>query len=106
MDLKVKQNWLHFHELYLKSGLTKADFCRSQKVAQSKFFYYAKLHKKADASKLNKTPSGHNLFIPLTAKKDFTIKINGSISLSFETVPDALWMANFVKAMGDSHASH
>jgi len=56
----------------------------------------------SEASKLDKTPSGPNLFISLASKKDFIIKINGSVSLSFETVPDALWMANFVKAMGDA----
>jgi hypothetical protein len=106
MDLKVQQNWLKFYDLYLQSGMTKVDFCRSQKIPQSKFFYYAKLHRKSAVLKLDKALAGPNLFIPLTARKDFTIKINGSVSLSFETVPDALWMANFVKAMGDAHARH
>lgn len=101
MDLKVKQNWQHFFELYLKSGLTKANFCRTQKMAPSRFFYYAKLHRQSQSPK-ESSPS--NLFLPLVGKKDFTIKINNKVELSFESIPDALWMANFVKSLGDAHA--
>ena len=101
MDLKVKQNWLHFYDLYLKSGLTKADFCRSQKIAQSKFFYLAKLHRDSSTPKQS-SPS--NLFMPVVSKKDFTIKINNKVELAFESIPDALWMANFIRSLGDTHA--
>lgn len=101
MDLKVKQNWQHFYDLYLKSGLTKTDFCRSQKMAQSKFFYFAKLHRESSPPKPS---SSTNLFLPVVSKKDFTIKINNKVELSFESLPDALWMANFVKSLGDAHA--
>jgi len=101
MDLKVKQNWQKFFDLYLKSGLTKADFCRSQKIAQSKFFYFAKLHRESSASKPS-SPS--NLFLPVVSKKDFTIKINNKVELSFESLPDAIWMASFIKSLGDAHA--
>jgi hypothetical protein len=101
MDLKVKQNWQHFYDLYLKSGLTKVDFCRSQKLTQSRFFYFAKLHRDPSPSKQS---SSSNLFLPLVSKKDFTIKINNKVELSFESIPDARWMANFVKSLGDAHA--
>lgn len=101
MDLKVKQNWQHFYDLYLKSGLTKADFCRSQKIAQSKFFYFAKLHREPSSSKQS---SSSNLFLPVVSKKDFVIKINNKVELSFESLPDALWMANFIRSLGETHA--
>lgn len=102
MDLKVKQKWLHFYDLYLKSGMTKTDFCRSQKMPCSRFFYFAKLHRDSVATK---TISGSALFMPVTGKKDFTIKINNKVELSFDSIPDAHWMASFVKSLGDSHAS-
>ena len=34
MDLKSKQNWLNFLELWSKSGLTKTDFCKSKKIKE------------------------------------------------------------------------
>ena len=101
MDLKVKQNWQHFFDLYLKSGLTKTDFCRTQKMTPSRFFYFAKLHRDSSHPKQS---SSSNLFLPLVSKKDFMIKINNKVELSFETLPDAHWMANFVKSLGDAHA--
>jgi hypothetical protein len=101
MDLKVKQNWQHFYDLYLKSGLTKADFCRSQKLTTSKFFYYAKLHRETTPSQQNHSAS---LFLPVVGKKDFTMRINNSVSLTFEAIPDAHWMASFVKSLGETHA--
>lgn len=101
MNLKVKQNWERFFDLYLKSGLSKADFCRSQKMLPSKFFYYAKLHREAAPKK---TSSASNLFLPVSEKKDFKIKINGTVEICFESTPDALWMANFINSLGGVHA--
>ncbi len=98
MDLKIKQNWQRLFDQYQKSGMTKADFCRSQGIAQSRFFYYAKYHRESPLADKS------NLFVPLAAQKNFTIKINNSVCLSFEAVPDALWMANFVKSLGEEYA--
>lgn len=73
MDLKIKQNWHNFFALYQKSGMTKEDFCRSQKIASSRFFYYAKMHRDTE---IPKETSKAALFLPVSTKKDFTIKIN------------------------------
>ena len=107
MDLRVKQNWRNFLELFLKSGMTKADYCRSQKMHPSKFYYYAKLHREAATKPLNGTQaiSKQSNFVPMAIKKDFKIKINDSITLSFEAAPDASWMASFIKSFGISHAT-
>ena len=104
MDLRVKQNWQQLFEQYLKSGFSKAEFCRSQKIPSHTFFYYQKLHGEGHQIKSDFKPSTA-LFIPLTEKKDFKIKINNSLSLSFESVPDASWMADFVKSLGVANAS-
>lgn len=107
MDLKLKQNWLNFLDLWSKSGQTKAEFCKSKKITTSKFYYYAKRHRDLP-SKSTITPHSapkKSLFIPVTTKKEFKIKINESVSLTFETAPDALWMASFIKSFGDYHAA-
>ncbi|MBA2726973.1 MAG: hypothetical protein H0U49_02225 [Parachlamydiaceae bacterium] len=101
MDFKVKQNWQHFFNQYLKSGMSKTEFCRSQKVAPSRFFYYANLHREPAPAPNDKSGP----FVQLAGKKDFTIRINNSVSLTFDSVPDACWMANFVKSMGEAHAN-
>jgi hypothetical protein len=75
MDLRVKQNWQQLFEQDLKSGLSKAEFCRSQKIPSYTFFYYQKLHGGGNQIKSDFKPSTA-LFIPLTEKKDFKIKIN------------------------------
>lgn len=107
MDLKSKQNWLAFLDLWAKSGLTKMDFCKSKKIKLSKFYYYAKRHRDLPGkSSLAPRPnSKQSLFIPLASKKEFKIKINESVSLTFEAAPDALWMASFIKSFGEHHAS-
>ena len=104
MDLRLKQNWQQLFEQYLKSGLSKAEFCRSQKIPSHTFFYYQKLHG-GDNQNKSDFKTSTSLFIPLTNKKDFKIKINNSLALSFETVPDASWMADFVKSLGVANVS-
>ena len=101
MDLKLKSNWQQLMDQYRKSGLSKIEFCRSQKIPTHTFFYYQKIHRSSESQIPKKNVQ---LFIPLIEKKDFNIRINNTISLSFETVPDAVWMASFVKSLGDTHA--
>jgi hypothetical protein len=107
MDLKSKQNWLNFLDLWSKSGQTKAEFCKSKKITASKFYYYAKRHRVLPSKPTIAAHSTHkqSLFIPVTSKKEFKIKINESVSLTFEAAPDALWMASFIKSFGDHHAT-
>lgn len=103
MDLKVKQNWQHLYDQYLKSGMTKADFCRSQKIPSHTFFYFQKLHGNVNQNSAREDrPS--KLFVPVSEKKEFKIKVNNSITLSFELLPEASWMANFVNALGETCA--
>lgn len=103
MDLKVKQNWQHLYDQYLKSGSTKAEFCKSQKIPQHTFFYYQKFHGTVNQTSAREDRSS-KLFIPVTEKKEFKIKVNNSITLSFELLPEASWMANFVNALGETCA--
>lgn len=107
MDLKSKQNWLHFLELFSKSGQTKADFCKSKKITLSTFYYYAKRHRDlpTKSAMAVQGSSKKSLFIPIVSKKEFKIKINESVSLTFDAAPDALWMASFIKSFGDYHAA-
>jgi hypothetical protein len=104
MNFKLKQNWLNFVDLYSKSGMTKADFCRSQKIPAHTFFYYQKFHGTIKNSFPRSEQSVAPLFVPLTEKKEFRIRINNSVSLSFDSVPEASWMASFVKSLGETHA--
>ena len=103
MDLKVKQNWQHLYDQYLKSGMTKADFCKSQKIPQHTFFYYQKFHGTVTQTSA-RTDHPSKLFVPVTEKKEFKIKVNNSITLSFELLPEASWMASFVNALGETCA--
>lgn len=104
MDLKVKQNWQHLYDQYLKSGMTKADFCKSQKIPQHTFFYYQKFHSTIGQPSTLIDHHSSKLFVPVTEKKEFTIKVNNSITLSFELLPEASWMARFVNALGETCA--
>lgn len=107
MNLKSKQKWLNFLDLYRKSGLSKPDFCKLHKFSVSKFYHYAKLHRELPVKSLValRPAPKQSLFIPLSTKKEFKIKINESVSLTFEAAPDALWMASFIKSFGEHHAS-
>jgi len=99
MDLRQKSNWQQLMDQYRKSGLTKAEFCRSQKIPAPTFFYYQKLHRSTRPPQ-----ETSQLFVPLTDTKDLTVRINDSITLCFESTPDATWMARLVLALGDARA--
>jgi hypothetical protein len=107
MDLKQKQNWINCLELYRKSGLSKKAFCKTHKIPEGRFYYFAKLHGEPSAKTLivPRPAPKQSFFIPLVSKKEFKIKINESVSLSFDTAPDASWMASFIKSYGEYHVA-
>ena len=41
----------------------------------------------------------------MVTKKEFKIKINDTIGLTFESLPEPIWMANLIKSIGDLHAT-
>lgn len=108
MDLRSKQQWDKFVELYQKSGLSKADYLRSQKITDGQYYYYAKFHRNkiqaADSVTSMPVVQKQN-FIPMISKKEFKIKINDSIGLTFDSLPEPVWMANLIKSIGDLHAT-
>ena len=102
MDLSSKENEVKIVELFKNSSLSQAQFCKSHNV--SKWTLYRLL--KADReSTLAAKRTDKSLFIPVHAKKDFKIKINDSTTVSFESIPDAKWLAGFVKYLGEQNAS-
>ena len=106
MDLRSKQNWGKLIELYQKSGLTKAEFLRSQKITEGQYYYYAKFHRNKIQESTNSLPVIHKTnFIPMVSQKEFKIKINNSILLTFDSLPEPIWMANLIKSVGDFHAA-
>lgn len=108
MDLRSKQNWEKLIELYQKSGLTRPDFLRSQKISDSQYYYYAKFHRnkiQAQESAMAMPVVHKSNFIPIVSQKEFKIKINDSIGLTFDSLPEPTWMANLIKSIGDFHAA-
>jgi len=106
MKLKSKQEWLAFLELRRKSGLNTTEFCKTQKISSSMFYYYANLHKD-NTSNTQSMPAvqKQSNFISISTKKEFKIKINDSIGLTFDSPPEATWIANLIKSIGDYHAA-
>ena len=102
MNPKVKPNWPAILELYRKSGLSAADFCRTQKISPSSFSYHAKLRASEASSSSPRRSS--NPFVSLQEKQEFKLKINDSLTLSFETLPDATWLSKFVSSLGGDNA--
>ena len=104
MDLRSKQNWDKLVELYQKSGLSKADFFRSQKITEGQYYYYAKFHRnKIQAQDLSTTLPmvQKSNFIPMVSQKEFKITINNSIGLTFDSLPEPIWIANLIKSIGN-----
>lgn len=108
MNLRSKQTWDNFIERYQKSGLTRADFLRSQKITESQYYYYAKFHR----NKVQPQESTNTLpvvqksnFIPMVSQKEFRITINNSIGLTFDSIPEAIWLANLIKSIGNFNAT-
>ena len=69
MDLKVKQNWQHLYDQYLKSGMTKADFCKLQKIPHTRFFITRSFMVPLTKPQLERT-SFQNSSSPLTKGKN------------------------------------
>lgn len=108
MDLRLKQNWDNFIERYEKSGLTRADFLRSQKITEGQYYYYAKFHRnkiQAQESATTLPVVQKSNFIPMVSQKEFKITINNSIGLTFDSIPEAVWIANLIKSIGNFNAT-
>jgi hypothetical protein len=102
MSPKVKPHWPTVFDQFRKSGLTKADFCRTHKISLSSFSYYSKLH--SQEHQLVPVVHSSSSFISVRDKQEVRVKINDSLTLSFDSFPDATWLSSFVKSLGDDHA--
>jgi hypothetical protein len=102
MNPKVKPNWRAVFDQFRNSGLSKADFCRTHKISLSSFSYYSKLH--SQEQQLLPVLQSSSSFISVRDKQEFRLKINDSLTLSFDSLPDATWPSNFVKSLGGANA--
>lgn len=108
MDLRLKQNWDNFIERYEKSGLSRADFLRSQKITEGQYYYYAKFHRnkiQAQESSTTLPVVQKSNFIPMVSQKEFKITISNSIGLTFDSLPEPIWIANLIKSIGNFNAT-
>ena len=102
MTLKVKPNWPHLVELYKKSGLSKAEFCRSQKISLTSFSYHSNPRTSAQTSSTHQSSLAS--FFSVREKQDFKLTINDSLTLSFNSLPDAMWLSSFIKSLRGDNA--
>ena len=103
MTPKVKPNWPSVFDHFRKSGLTRAEYCRTHKLSRSSFAYHAKIHETSAPAESVKGSSPS--FISVRERgPEFKLRINETLTLSFETLPDASWLSTFVKFLGVDHA--
>jgi hypothetical protein len=103
MTPKVKPNWPTIFAHFRKSGLSRAKYCRIHKLSPSSFAYHAKSHKAHVPDQHLK--SSNASFIEVRERgTEFKLKINDSLTLSFESLPEASWLSAFVQSLGVDHA--
>ena len=103
MNPKVKPHWPSVLDHFRKSGLSRAEFCRTHKLSCSSFAYQAKLHGSKALVPVSQA-SPLSSFISVRERSEFKLKINDSFTLSFDSLPDATWLSTFVKSLGGEHA--
>lgn len=101
MTLKVKPNWTVVLNQFSKSGLSQAEFCRTHNLSRSSFAYHSKLKVESFPPSV---PTKSSSFIAMREKQEFKVRINDSLTLSFETLPEPTWLSTFVRSLGADHA--
>ena len=103
---KSPQFWRKIIEGYESSGLSKADYCKSQKISKNKFYYWcAKLRPDLKSPKHTHQVS-ESSFIPIksTRSEVFTIILSSGLELKFDKLPDPNWIANLINSVASGHA--
>lgn len=96
MIRRSKEQWLSLFQQHLDSGLTAVEFCKLHDVDQA----YFSLRKKQLLS-----PGTDTTFVPVVRfKTDLASSIKmqcrfESCSLQFESLPDAVWLAQLIKVL-------
>lgn len=102
MNPKLKPNWPVLLDQYRNSGLSRAEFCHAHKLSRSSFAYHAKTYE-AHGPQRSTRPSSPP-FISVRERSEFKLKINDTVTLSFDSLPDAAWVSLLIKSLEGSHA--
>ncbi len=90
MQKPDKSFWLEQIERWKESGLSIKKFCKDEGLIEHKFYHWKK--------KLSQNTS--NDFIEAVEKKSpghFCITLSNGMSLTFDSLPEASWLGNFIK---------
>ena len=104
MHLSERQQfWINHITNFKFSGLTQAEYCKKYNISKGSFSGQKCALKKKGL--LPPTNTEEKLFIPLKeiVRNDFSLKL-GEIELIFKSKPDPVWMASFVREIGNGHA--
>ncbi len=112
INLRPKEHWGRLVNLYAQSGLSKADFCRQQKISVVRFYYWCNLLRPElksipQESTSIKDKSNEDLFLPIKTPlktSNVRIKLQNGIELEFLSTPDSTWMATFICNLGCQNA--
>lgn len=106
---KSSKFWNKVIEGYESSGLSKAEYCKNQKLPANKFYYWCiKLRPDLKSSPLG-NQSSKSEFIPFKATKvesPFTIIFNSGPELKFNSLPDPVWIANLISFAANVDAEY
>ena len=108
-QVKSKEYWKRFVDLYSQSGLSKIEFCRRHQISSVKFYHWCNYFRPdlkvlgPDNKVIKKSDS--DLFLPVKrpVQNNIKIKLQNGVELEFLSVPDASWMANLIKDIGRTH---
>ena len=106
MTPKVKPHWPSVIDQFRKSGLSRAEFCRIHKLSPSSFAYQAKICEVQVPPSALKVKGPSASFISVRERgPEFKLKINDSLILSFDSLPEASWPSVFVRSFGGESCS-
>lgn len=108
---KPESYWKKVAEKYEHANLSKAEFCKQNKLPLKAFYYWC--NKLRPDLKLQNNIAidvdKNSLFLPVkkeNCRKNIDIIFNGSTKLSFNSLPEPAWIANLLKSMDIQNVQH
>ena len=106
MDRNSQAYWENQFKKFEMSGLSKEEFCNSNKLDRNLFFRWLKKIRPDLKGHIRKSKKSSSAFIAVKEKspEQIQIKLASGIELSFSTDTSPRWIANFLKEIEMIHA--
>ena len=104
---KSSDSWRKIIQTYEQSNLSKSKFCFENKLQVTQFYYWCNKLRPDLKGDVNIDESKHLAFLPVKTSieknKSFSVNLKNGLKISFDSTPEASWVANLINSIDNFH---